>query len=100
MQGKDRLFIAEAQENLQERKKKTLDKLDETLSELEKTIVEDVYMLEPKERVSLYVKLLKFVIPTAQAEAKGKSVKDEAKADTERFSIFGNVLNASRGAEA
>ena len=96
-QGKDRLYEAEIRANLREREQKTIQKLDETLSELEAHIVDDVRMLEPKERVSLYAKLIKYVITPAANEAKGKKAsKGDELMDMNHLSIFGNVLSATQ----
>ena len=96
-QGKDRLYEAEIRANLREREQKTIQKLDETLSELEAHIVDDVKMLEPKERVSLYAKLIKYVITPAANETKGKKAsKGDELMDMNHLSIFGNVLSATQ----
>lgn len=97
-QGRDRLYVAEVRANLRDREQKTIQKLDETLSELEAHIVEDVKMLEPKERVSLYAKLIKYIITPAANETKGKkAAKGDEMMDMKHLSIFGNVLSAAQG---
>lgn len=100
-QGRDRLFEAEVRANLREREQKTIKKLDETLSKLEEHIVEDVELLEPKERVSLYAKLIKYVVTPAANESRGaRASKNDEMSNMDHLSIFGNVLNAARSSEA
>lgn len=96
-QGRDRLYEAEMRANLREREQKTVKKVDELLSELELYIVDDVKKLEPKERVSLYAKLIKLVItPAANESRKGKTSKGDEMMNMEHLSVFGNVLSASK----
>lgn len=96
-QGRNKLFDMEDREKNLLRKRKSEDKLNAMMTELEKYVVDDVANLAPKERVSLYAKLLKFVLPPAQAED-GKVAAADAKVnEEERFSIFSNVLSAAKG---
>lgn len=75
---------------LKARGEKTMRKLDETLTELEKTLLDDVRMIEPKDRVSLYAKLMSYVMPKAVPN-RGKT-KDEQDSMREHLKVFDNVL--------
>lgn len=94
--GIDRLYEEKARANLRERESKTYKKLDETLSKLEEFIIEDVENLAPRERVSLYAQLIKYVITPAKAEAKGRAAKEGNMMRFDHASVFGNVLKASQ----
>lgn len=93
-QGRSKIFDMEDRDRQLARRQKAADMLDELMDELEKYVPGDVAKMAPKDRVSTYTKLLKFVLPPAQAE---KSAADaEGEVDTEkRFSFLTNVLQAS-----
>ncbi|MDE6493066.1 MAG: hypothetical protein K2L50_00590 [Bacteroidales bacterium] len=96
-QGRDRLYEAEMRANLREREQKTVKKVDDLLSELELYVIDDVKKLEPKERVSLYAKLIKLVItPAANESRKGKGAKGDEMIGMEHLSVFGNVLSTAK----
>lgn len=86
-------------EQLRKREAETMKKLSETLAALEETLFMDVKALEPKERVSLYVKLVGYILPKAATERKASSEKEE-KTLREHLKVFGNVLDNLSAAEA
>lgn len=96
-QGRSKLFDMEDREKNLLRRRKSEEKYNEIMAIVEKYIVDAVPKLSPKDLASLYVKLLKFRLPHAQAED-GKAAETDAKVDQEeRFSIFSNVLSAAKG---
>lgn len=87
-------------EQLQRRESETMKKLSETLAALEETLFMDVKALEPKERVSLYAKLVGYILPKATNERKASSEKEEKNTLREHLKVFGNVLDNLSAAEA